>query len=259
MSSRPLRDLHKSVLVNTFLWHGSPPNVPQDSTGARSFVWPLVRAYNSMVPRLRPEDRIKPGIPREDALQAFRECVNKPGTIFSTDFWLLPKLDRLRQLMHDPVTHDEACALLDVLYQRRWMRDLMAWLEDDPVSWYGHFIRASFRETHAELERQSALRKLDEDWAKGIHPANSMDLWPYTPEEDARREASHAAFLVKLKTEYLPQADPCPTCKTPPEHLEWFHFSSPPSTWANWCGRAGVKTRCKFCRQEVDFFVLKMN
>ena len=64
----------------------------------------------------------------DDVLTAFRGSVNQPGTIFSTEHWLVPKLDQLRRLLSDPITKDEAKALLDVLHQRHWMSDLLEWL-----------------------------------------------------------------------------------------------------------------------------------
>jgi hypothetical protein len=67
---------------------------------------------------MTPEERIAAGVPLEDALRAFRDTVNKPGTIFSTDHWLSPKLQRLRGLLNDPITADQVEALLDVLYRR---------------------------------------------------------------------------------------------------------------------------------------------
>jgi hypothetical protein len=62
-------------------------------------------------------------------LEAFRQNVNRPNTIFSRDHWLLPKLERLRELMADPLPADQAQAILDVLHYRRWMADLIPWLE----------------------------------------------------------------------------------------------------------------------------------
>jgi hypothetical protein len=59
------------------------------------------------------EERIAAGVPVEEALAAFRDGVNRPGTIFSTDHWLLPKLQRLRELLNDPITADQA--------RRSWM------------------------------------------------------------------------------------------------------------------------------------------
>jgi hypothetical protein len=51
---------------------------------------------------MSPEVHIAAGKSIDEALNAFRENVNQPGTIFSTDHWLLPKLDQLRQLLTDP-------------------------------------------------------------------------------------------------------------------------------------------------------------
>jgi hypothetical protein len=84
---------------------------------------------------MSPEVQIAAGKSIEEALTAFRGTVNQPGTIFSTDHWLLPKLDQLRRLLTDPITQDEAQALLDILHQRHWMRDLLEWLESRPVGW----------------------------------------------------------------------------------------------------------------------------
>jgi len=56
---------------------------------------------------MRPEERIAAGKSITEALTAFREGVNQKGTTFSTDHWLLPKLDQLRQLLTDPITEDE--------------------------------------------------------------------------------------------------------------------------------------------------------
>ena len=75
------------------------------------------------------EEKIRADVSVDSALQAFREGVNRPNTIFSTDHWLLPKLEQLKTLLSDPIKEDEATALLDVLYQRHWMADLLEWIE----------------------------------------------------------------------------------------------------------------------------------
>jgi hypothetical protein len=89
---------------------------------------------------------IRSGIPLQQALEIFQKSVNQPGTMFSTDHWLAPKLDRLRVLLSDPITDDQATALLDVLHDRHWMRDLLEWLEGSPMSWQGFFILRECRE-----------------------------------------------------------------------------------------------------------------
>src|SRR4051794_2809116 len=55
------------------------------------------------------ENSISNGTRMADALRS--ESVNRPGTMFSTDRWLLPRLERLRNLLHDPITDEEAAAL----------------------------------------------------------------------------------------------------------------------------------------------------
>ena len=60
-----------------------------------------------------PQDRIRKGARVAEVVRAFSEFVNQPGTTFSTPSWHLPKLERLTKLLHDPISGDEAAALLD--------------------------------------------------------------------------------------------------------------------------------------------------
>jgi hypothetical protein len=109
---------------------------------------------------MKPEQRIAGGTPVAEALQVFHQSVNQPGTIFSRDHWLLPKFERLRRLLNDPVTGDQAAALLDVLYQRRWMCDLIEWLKEAPeVSWADFF---------AWRERRNMVRSIEQSEEMGI-------------------------------------------------------------------------------------------
>jgi hypothetical protein len=41
---------------------------------------------------MKPEVQIAAGRSIDEVLAAFRQSVNQPGTMFSTDHWLLPKL-----------------------------------------------------------------------------------------------------------------------------------------------------------------------
>ncbi len=123
-----------------------------------------------------PEERIAAGNSIGGALTAFRERVNQPGTIFSTDHWLLPKLDQLRQLLTNPITQEEAEALLDVLYQRHWMADLIAWLESRrPVNWADFFI---YRENLAKEELRKRADERDRRRAAGLDPDFNFKLFP---------------------------------------------------------------------------------
>lgn len=79
------------------------------------------------------------GISTDCALEHFRRSVNRTDTMFSTDHWLMPKLEQLRTLLSDSLTKDQAQALDDVLHSRRFMKDLIDWLESPPMSWADFF------------------------------------------------------------------------------------------------------------------------
>jgi len=189
---------------------------------------------------MRMENRIAPDMAREDVVRTFQERVNQSDTMFSTDHWLLPKLERLRLLLQDPITGDEASALLDVLYKRHFMRDPLEWLARRTEPWSRFFADRE--------QRHAALRQSEEEWQ---NRRKSL-----TKKQRARTERKHLAVVQK---EFLPIAQPCPRCGLPAEKLKWFRYRSPRSTWANLCGRAGWKTRCRICRQEIDFFIRMMN
>ena len=138
---------------------------------------------------MTPEENIATGMSIKIALAAFRESVNQPGTIFSTDHWLLPKLHHLQHLLTEPITEEEAEALLDVLHQRHWMADLFEWLEKRPVRWNEFF-------TYRKEMHKEELRKRAEE-RKRRH--------------DAQGERD---FELKLFPEefYLKLPDACPDC-----------------------------------------------
>jgi hypothetical protein len=123
---------------------------------------------------MNPEVQIAAGTPVDEALTTFRQSVNQPGTIFSTDHWLLPKLDQLQRLLTDPITRDEAQALLDVLYQRHWMSDLIEWLETRPASW-GDFF--TYRSNLKQEELRKRADERDPRRAAGLDPWSNFKLF----------------------------------------------------------------------------------
>jgi len=193
-----------------------------------------LEALQAQMPIL-PENRFVPGMSRTDAVGAFRECVNQPQTIFSTDHWLRPKLDSLRLLLHDPITADEVSALLDVLYKRHFMKDLLEWLTRKTEPWSMFFVDRE--------ERHAALSQAQNEWLNNFGK-------PLSGKQRALIERKH---LAAAKKEYLPIAKPCASCGLPPEKLEWFHYPSLGATRFT-PGRIGWQTRCGICRQEIDFF-----
>ncbi|MBV8847858.1 MAG: hypothetical protein JO307_34020 [Bryobacterales bacterium] len=130
---------------------------------------------------MSPESQISKGMSIDAALARFREGVNQPGTIFSRDHWLAPKLDKLRSLLTDPITEEEALALLDVLHQRRSMKDLIEWLETRAVSW------AEFLDWRANREKEDVRKRADERerrHAEGRDPYfddDALELFPDLP------------------------------------------------------------------------------
>jgi hypothetical protein len=122
---------------------------------------------------MSPELHIAAGKSIDESLTAFRENVNQPGTTFSTDHWLLPKLDQLRRLLTSPITQDEAQGLLDVLHQRHWMRDLIEWLESRPVSW-GDFF--TYRANLKQEELRERADERDRKRAEGLDPYGVVKL-----------------------------------------------------------------------------------
>ena len=140
---------------------------------------------------MMPEVKIAAGMSPNEALSALRENVNRPGTTFSTDHWLLPKLDQLRRLLTDPITQDEAEALLDILRQRHWMRGLLEWLESRPVSW------SDFHMYRANLKKQELQERADERDRRRV-----AGLDPYPNE-----------FKLDLPDDFHPKiSDTCPDC-----------------------------------------------
>jgi len=170
--------------------------------------------------------RITAGASVDAALQAFREHVNQPGTASSRDPWLLTKFGRLRQLLSDPITAEQAEALLDVLSQRRWMTDLIEWLESPEVSWF------NFPAFRSALAYEFSIRQ---EWKDCLDVGeDEVGVW----EE-----------CIKV---FLPRARPCPRCRTPPEFLNWYLL--PGILVLDVPGWFELRTRCKFCRAEIDFF-----
>jgi hypothetical protein len=116
---------------------------------------------------VRPEVPIAAGKSVDDVLTAFRGSVNQPGTIFSTENWLTPKLGQLRRLLTEPITEDEANALLDVLHERHWMNDLLEWLESRPVSWADFF---TYRDNLKQEELRKGADERERRRAEGLDP-----------------------------------------------------------------------------------------
>ena len=130
-----------------------------------------------------PDERITAGRSICEALTAFRESVNKPDTVFGPDHWLLPKLDRLRGLLSEPITQEEAEALLDVLYQRHFLEDLIEWVESRrSETWADFFIyQANLKQEKLRKRAEEMQERADERErrrAAGLDPYFDFKLFP---------------------------------------------------------------------------------
>ena len=169
--------------------------------------------------------RIVVGRPRAVALTVFEESLNKRVRR------RMRKLKSLRDLLSDPITEDEARALVDVARCRREIEELVAWLERPAVTWenFPRFqqIEEEFREERPLIQMVTTL-KIDPTELERIRAEY--------------REATVGKFLLKAR--------PCPRCGTPPEYLDWYQYH-PPTGCSGW---SGWGTRCKFCLAEIDHF-----
>jgi hypothetical protein len=99
------------------------PRTPEEVAAARAALpieWILEEGRQARMQELASLDLtarepIRSGLPREEALRIYTASVNQPDTLFSFNESLPAKLDRMRALLHDPISVDEANALNDVL------------------------------------------------------------------------------------------------------------------------------------------------
>ena len=116
---------------------------------------------------MRPEERITAGKSINEALTVFRESVNQLGPPRALSQCLDLNLDHIQQLLSEPITQEEAQALLDVLCKRSWMEELLRWLSDRPVTWEDF-------PTYEANRREEAKRK----WAEDREHDRSVALFP---------------------------------------------------------------------------------
>jgi hypothetical protein len=63
--------------------------------------------------------------------------------------------------------------------------------------------------------------------------------------------------VEEAKEKFLPQALPCPICKTSPEELSWVYLVIPEWACKDAEEREGWVTICDRCKLQVDFFIEK--
>ncbi len=143
---------------------------------------------------------ITAGLPREIAVQVYRDTVNQPDTLFSLDSALPGRLQLLREHLHDPISGDEALAINDVLFRRRRWADMLAWLQEPDVPWEGHFAREAIRAEEADRRLRAYLAVEDANWAKGVLPSPFLALgWSLEQIAEFERSEIECAKVYKRR------------------------------------------------------------
>lgn len=181
--------------------------------------------------------RIQAGLPKADALAAFLAACNQPDTMFITDRWIKPKLERLQPLLSDPISDSQAVALRELAAEKTRFDDVFDWLERCPaMSWPDYWL---LREKEEVQRRQKMMEE-------GILPWTDVEA--SRTNEDLQRAAR--------ETNTMPAGRTCLRCHQP---LTWLYFQSPAWTWAKLCGRAGWLGVCDPCHLQIDFVLCVMN
>lgn len=177
-----------------------------------------------------------------------------PDTLFITDEWIAPRFQKLRTLLSDPITYDQAEALNDAILKQAKLDDVIEWLAESALSW--RVFHKHKREATSELKRLRSEEQRLEYQRKFAAAQMAWKTKANTPWEAALRDlefqARHDSAAAKQK--YGGSAQPCPQCKS--IDLAWFYFVTPPPPYEHqWIhGFAGWETACQKCNIEVDFF-----
>src|SRR5437667_9293199 len=108
-------------------------------------------------------DRLSEGLTVERALELFLSACNKRDTLFITDQWIGPRLERLRQLLNNPLTAEEAEAMRDAVVKNGRLDDLIEWLSDKQLSWTTfNNGKKWLRDNEITLKREKRERELEQ-------------------------------------------------------------------------------------------------
>lgn len=207
-------------------------------------------------------DKLRAGISINRAIEVSLGACNKYDTLFITDRWVQPRLDRLRTLLSEPLTEEQAEALRDAVMRRGLLDDVIEWLSGTTGSWptfnrgkkwlASETQKRALAETDAELDRLKKLAVAEEMELK----KRGIVRWQALRDNLELQEKYPADGAAER---YGSKARSCPGCGASPDMLRWFWYTTPPITWAMKMGRAGWMTCCKRCDLQIDFFIAMMN
>jgi len=108
---------------------------------------------------------LRSGVSPETAIEIMLSACNRPDTMFITEAWINPRLALLRSRLSNPITGDQAEALRDAILQRCPFKDVLNWLDGEPLAWKEYQIRKQASEAEAKRARAEKIRK-NWDWEK---------------------------------------------------------------------------------------------
>ncbi len=202
------------------------------------------------------------GISVERALEIFLSSCNKRDTVFITEQWIGPRLARLRQLLADPISKEEAQAMRDTVMKNGRLDDMIEWLAGRQLSWPAFnngkkWLREEEQRLREE-EREKRFEQLEKEAKEEEESLRKRGIAYWQSQmSDEKLQSAHPPD--SSKAQYLSTAQACARCGAKPEQLVWFWFSTPAITWARLFGRAGWMTACPKCNIQIDFFVVMMN
>ncbi len=135
------------------------------------------------------------GTSKERALEVFVAACNKIDTLFITDSWFASRDAKLRQLLSDPITGEQAEALLDAVLKRQRLDYLL----DHVIEWLEHTCDMSWRKFTEHKEQLDAVERMYQ-------------------EEDLLQK--HIEWLEELKAMPRPT---CPTCDSTDQVVPIFY------------------------------------
>ena len=150
---------------------------------------------------------------------------------------------RLRSLLSDPLTQDQAAMLAAVVLKCVSLPDYFAWLGDQRRSWVAFVARRKVRFADSSEELPDDREPDDRE------PAHFDSFWRQA-RRDFEASPDGRARAEQARERLLPDAVACPRCGRLPGQLTWFAFEAPEEMavrlggdrgWALWCDGCGER------------------
>ena len=108
------------------------------------------------------------GVRRERAFELLLATCNQAQTLFITDGWVAPRLEKLRRLLSDPITNEQSQALRDAAMKRMRLDGVIVWLELGTMS-LADYVRVH-RRIAAEVQEAEKNRKKErrQEWMEQL-------------------------------------------------------------------------------------------